>query len=397
MREIVDRCINPVCQGLIRYKEGTQEIKCPWCDHAFLTCEFKGEQEKILAAYMEHKKDREALELTRRERDALQALLNESQQTWIDSAKIQEHIRTQLGSIQSNTEELLDGQKKIIDEVLETRRAGQSDSQQLLEQMARDRQQDAQERARMQYELEKLKEKVSKRPDTVPVYVPQPKSEQKPIQKQSAPIPSGSADAARMAEEYRMEQVYRDAARRAPQGPNGELYTPENEFELGSIGEGYIIRKYIGSRAVVAIPPEIRGRKVVAIGESAFSAFTIFQTKKVVEVIIPTTVTVIETAAFAGCLKLERVEAHQYIERIAFNAFVKCQSMRMIYFGLDERTERVATFPPSLKEIGSQAFLTGFGGVGSFLTEVNLSKKTRLKKQMGYGPFPKKCAIFYYD
>ena len=86
------------------------------------------------------------------------------------------------------------------------------------------------------------------------------------------------------------------------------------------------------------------------------------------------------------------------VENIGYDAFLNCHSMNSIHFGMGQRRDNVITFPPVLKMVGSQAFLTKAGGLGSFATEVNLSRKTKLKSFMGVGPFPNKhCAIVYYD
>lgn len=180
-----------------------------------------------------------------------------------------------------------------------------------------------------------------------------------------------------------------------------KVYTPESEFVLGSIGENYYIQKYTGSRSVVSIPPEIRGRKVVAIGPRAFSGPTFFHGNKSVEnVTIPKTVTKIEQCAFFGCLHLKVVTAHEKIEYIDSGAFVMCKELEIMDFGTGNRKYRIVEFPQNLKEIGSNAFDIDTTGLGKcILNEVTLSKSTKVKNIPLQGKTfnPKYCAVFYYD
>ena len=127
MAILTDRCINPDCRELISYQEGTPEIRCPWCNHAFLAREFKCEQQKINKALAAGRKARAALALERKEKQALQTLLNKSQQTWIDYTEIHKLVETQLKKINQNTisikgdtEQLLSGQKEILQAIRES-------------------------------------------------------------------------------------------------------------------------------------------------------------------------------------------------------------------------------------------------------------------------------------
>ena len=177
--------------------------------------------------------------------------------------------------------------------------------------------------------------------------------------------------------------------------------TPDNEFLFNSIGEEYEITKYTGKASVVKIPEYIRGRKVVSIGRSAFGAingYGIGANRKVEKVIIPTSVTRIGEWAFAFCTNLKTLIAHNSIVTIGFNAFLYCNKLEIMDFGMGECVPHVVTFPPDLKEIGSQAFLRA-GGLKCIFHEVNLSRKTKQKTILGMGkPFSEKnCAIFYYD
>lgn len=177
--------------------------------------------------------------------------------------------------------------------------------------------------------------------------------------------------------------------------------TVDEEFLLNSIGENYEIIKYIGKSSVVMIPEQIRGRKVVSIGKVAFGSingYGIGANKKVEKIIIPPTVTRISEYAFAGCTNLKNVIAHNNIVSIGYNAFWGCNKLEIMDFGMGECIPHVVKFPPSLKEIGAQAFLRA-GGLKCIFHEVNLSKKTKLKSFLGMSKAfsEKNCAIFYYE
>lgn len=178
--------------------------------------------------------------------------------------------------------------------------------------------------------------------------------------------------------------------------------TPDSEFLFNSIGGNYEIIKYTGKASVVKIPEYIRNRKVVSIGKAAFGSTTAFgANRKVEKVIIPETVTQIGEWAFASCTNLKTVIAHDNIVSIGYSAFMNCNKLEILDFGMGECIPHVVTFPPGLREIGSQAFhrLELSGIPKCIFHEVNLSKKTKLKSLLGaYKAFPEKnCAIFYYD
>lgn len=193
----------------------------------------------------------------------------------------------------------------------------------------------------------------------------------------------------------------------SPQVINGSAQipdTPDSEFLFNNVGGNYEIIKYTGKASVVKIPECIRGRKVVSIGKHAFGAnngYGIGANKKVEKVIIPTTVTHIGEWAFAHCTNLKTVIAHNNIVTIGFNAFLNCNKLEIMDFGMGECIPHIVTFPPDLKEIGSQAFNSvGLSGIPKCIFhEVNLSKKTKLKSLLGMSKAfsEKNCAIFYYD
>ncbi|MBQ8621404.1 MAG: Hsp70 family protein [Oscillospiraceae bacterium] len=208
--------------------------------------------------------------------------------------------------------------------------------------------------------------------------------------------------AAQQSVEQRRAQELEAAQRRtaAPVDPKTVPYTPENEFELNSVGECYAIRKYLGSRAVVSIPPFIRGRRVVMIGPCAFGGPTIVQGNKAIEtVIIPETVCNIGMRAFTGCFNLHTVIAHPQVVEIGESAFWGCDKLQTLDFGMGTGLPGHVTFPPFLRKIGPAAFNKAVSLTGAtYLKEVMLSKNTAVQNMLGCKTFdPKICAVFYYD
>lgn len=204
----------------------------------------------------------------------------------------------------------------------------------------------------------------------------------------------------RCGETGRRERIAKPV-QRAVAGSVEPTVTPESEFELSSIGNCYGIRKYIGNRAHVVIPEEIRGRKVVAIEKAAFggtTGFGIGANITIESVVIPSAVTTIGDWAFAFCKSLHTVIAHQKIETIGFNAFLNCKNLVRMDFGMGDCPLGVFKFPPTLKSIGPQAFLYQKGLTSpSIPKEVWISKKTKLRGLDNKAFTAKKCAIFYYD
>ena len=182
---------------------------------------------------------------------------------------------------------------------------------------------------------------------------------------------------------------------RAPQSIDDEP-TPESEFALGSIGDGYEITRYLGSRSRVIIPEVIRGRKVVSIGNAAFVNLSLFgfgNKSTVTYVKIPKTVTIIKERAFDGCRALKRVDMHDGIEEIQSLAFIRCENIDYINFGEKESLPKVVFFPRKLRIVGSSAFHGSSGQC--YLREVTLSKTTKVKNSFGTKTFS--CAVFYYE
>lgn len=237
--------------------------------------------------------------------------------------------------------------------------------------------------------------------------------------------------------------------------------TPAEEFELDSINGCYRIRKYTGNRSHVVIPEEIKGRRVVAIGDSAFGTAlntalvssrslvgASMANRSLVSVVIPDTVTIINKSAFAACRKLERVEMSRNLEFLGNNAFSECTSLISIdlgnklreipnyafsechslqsvrvplhvqkigisafagcknliefNFGSGNNEPGVVHFPNTLREIGEEAFMKNSFTGECIFKEIMISRKTVIKKSFlhkkSFVTDPfKNCAVFYYE
>lgn len=181
-------------------------------------------------------------------------------------------------------------------------------------------------------------------------------------------------------------------------------YTPESEFELLAYGEGYMISKYLGDQKVVVIPPEIRGRKVLRIGNEAFvrrGRFLLgsWDESSIEKVVIPNTISIIGDRAFWGCEKLHTVIAHDGIISIGDYAFTGCTSLSRLDFGMGDVPLKFVRFPKKLEKLGSLAISDANGKC--LFKEVMLSKstkwRTRLFGQSENAFSESSCAVFYYN
>lgn len=178
-------------------------------------------------------------------------------------------------------------------------------------------------------------------------------------------------------------------------------YAPDNEFELAALGDNCIIRKYTGNRIIVSIPPEIRGRKVVAIGEKAFSGVTIMHGNKTLKMlIIPEGIHRIGAGAFAGCSNLKTVIAHDKIYNIEMSAFYGCNALQRFDFGMGDCPAGHVIFPPALQTIGASAFTryAVLSTTACIFKEIQMSRYTKVNNMLSSKTFdPRYCAVFYYN
>ena len=144
------------------------------------------------------------------------------------------------------------------------------------------------------------------------------------------------------------------------------------------------------------IPGEIRGRKVVAIGVSAFAGRSaLFSNKTLTSVIIPDSVVTIRTAAFAYCKSLKYVYISKNIQVIGYNAFLGDTQLERIDFGDGAPLPGVVKFPPGLQQIGCTAFSV-VSQTHTYLREITISRKTKVSNFPGLNTF-RGCAVFYYE
>ena len=94
-----------------------------------------------------------------------------------------------------------------------------------------------------------------------------------------------------------------------------------NDYEYYTIPGGAAIARYCGKDTIAIIPPEIDGYIVKVIGACSF------QSKKVSKIIIPNTITKIESRAFEGCKCLDSVYIPNSIVEIGKYAFQGCTNL----------------------------------------------------------------------
>ncbi len=123
------------------------------------------------------------------------------------------------------------------------------------------------------------------------------------------------------------------------------------------------ITGYTGKSSFVKIPETINGYLVTAIGEYAF-AFN----EAAAQVLIPDTVTVIESKAFYNCQSLEKIIFGKNVETLGSSAFAGCGSLNRIDLTGTEVKEipdscfmqavnlYYVTLPDSIVEIGDSSF-----------------------------------------
>ena len=144
------------------------------------------------------------------------------------------------------------------------------------------------------------------------------------------------------------------------------------------------ISYYKGTDDEVVIPESIDGYTVKAIGSGAFTKSTL---KKVH---IPSTVTDIDTLAFAECSSLETVVLEKGIKNIGPGAFYGCDNLTAL--ALPEGLEKIdaaafagctslqsVLFPESLKTIGAGAFC-----YCSSLAELNLPSSLEVIEDLAF-------------
>lgn len=144
----------------------------------------------------------------------------------------------------------------------------------------------------------------------------------------------------------------------SPDEPPVEEPLPEDVFQYEDTEEGAVITGYTGSDENVAIPAEIDGKTVVAVGDNAFA-----ENEDITSVEFPETVIYIGENAFKACSGLESITIPANVKTIAAGAFAKCFFLKEVT--LSEGVESIGkgafdgipiagiTIPASLKSAES--------------------------------------------
>ncbi len=115
-----------------------------------------------------------------------------------------------------------------------------------------------------------------------------------------------------------------------------------SDFLLRDLGNGSAeISEYRGNAALVEVPGQVEGRRIVAIGAWAFAGKGGLRS-----VILPSAVRVIGDGAFSNCASLEKVYFSMGLEKIGARAFFGCPKLA----GVD------LEYQFSLNEVGDEAF-----------------------------------------
>ena len=118
-----------------------------------------------------------------------------------------------------------------------------------------------------------------------------------------------------------------------------QQYDIESDFEVTKLdnGKSIAIKKYLGSKQNVNIPPTIQGLPVTEIWKNAF-----YNCENITSVTIPDGVT--SLSGFYGCKSLESINIPNSVTSIKGSAFYFCSSLKNI------------TIPDSVTSIGAYAF-----------------------------------------
>lgn len=124
-------------------------------------------------------------------------------------------------------------------------------------------------------------------------------------------------------------QVERDSFAHKWAENNGEPFElpedPHSEYETEDMAGGCVVTGYTGQEAKLAIPQEIRGRRVLEVGSRAFSGQTTIR-----EVVVPEGVTAIANEAFRMCSSLETISLPATLLTISATALLNCAALRRI-------------------------------------------------------------------
>ncbi len=143
-------------------------------------------------------------------------------------------------------------------------------------------------------------------------------------------------------------------------------------FEL--ISGGYSVIGYSGSSAIVDIPGEYNGVKIVKIGEKAF-----YENEFITRINIPSTVTSIDVTAFEGCMLLSEINVDSNNSKyLSENGILYNKQKTVIHKYPMGKQDTVYIAPNSLDVVGNYAF-----NYAIYLEEVYLPNDTSAKDGVG--------------
>lgn len=126
---------------------------------------------------------------------------------------------------------------------------------------------------------------------------------------------------------------------------------PASDFQYEEADGKIIIKHYTGESMEIAIPAQIDGKDVVAIGDYCFA------NGKITRVACPDTLETIEEFAFANCYDLAEISLNEGLQNIEKDAFLYCESLEYVNIpSTVEFVDELAFSAAGIKEIN---FLCG--------------------------------------
>lgn len=101
--------------------------------------------------------------------------------------------------------------------------------------------------------------------------------------------------------------------------------SPASDFEYKEEDGKITIAHYTGKSMEIAIPAQIDGKDVTAIGDYCFA------NSDIVTVVCPNTLETIGESAFANCYELRKIELNYGLQSIGNSAFLFCKSLNFIH------------------------------------------------------------------
>lgn len=99
---------------------------------------------------------------------------------------------------------------------------------------------------------------------------------------------------------------------------------PASDFEYEEADGKITIKHYTGKSMEIAIPAQIEGKDVTAIGDYCFA------NSSILKVACPSTLETIGEFAFTNCFELERIDLNEGLQTIKKDAFLGCQSLKYV-------------------------------------------------------------------